>query len=553
MRLFAALSAAYLAVGAVLAVRFGWLMGDALSRTYAAQAVLHSRDPHVSAIGFVFTPLTALLQLPLVAFAEVVPAITRWNLSAVVVSALFMAGAVVQIRGICRDRGLGRVQTAALTAVFAINPMIVLYAANGMSEAIFLFFLVWTVRRLVRWISTDDVHDLLLAGIALAFAYLTRYDAVAAVAAAAGLVFGVTLLRRGWAHRGTTVRRAVLDAVLVAGPGLIAFLVWAATSWLITGQAFAQFSSTYGNAAILEQSGGPSGDPLGNTAYVLTAVLALGPAIPLLVPSVAGLSWRRRDAEFLVGPALFGSVLAFQAITYVAGSTFGFLRFFVAAIPLATVACAQVLSARGAVPTRRPGAFARDRVGPASPRDRTRFRRLVAAGTVALSVASLPVTTAVLLQPSLSPQQYAVGHLLDRDPPDEAERIIASFSTERALADYLDARDLPDGSVLTDTVFGFAVVVASQRPRQFVVPSDEDFTTVLNDPAEAGVQLMLTVPNTGRGESDALNRRYPTVWENGSEVGRLEVEVPNDGADQPTWRVYRVLSNQPPPDQPPPN
>ncbi|MFC7959285.1 hypothetical protein [Rhodococcoides kroppenstedtii] len=126
MRMFAALSAVYLAVGAVLSVRFGWLMGDALSRTYAAQAVLHSRDPHVSAIGFVFTPLTALLQLPLVAFAEVAPAITRWNLSAIVVSALFMAGAVVQTRGICRDRGLGRVQTAALTAVFAINPMIVL-------------------------------------------------------------------------------------------------------------------------------------------------------------------------------------------------------------------------------------------------------------------------------------------------------------------------------------------------------------------------------------------------------------------------------------------
>lgn len=540
-RLFAGVFAAYALVGAVLSVRFGYLMGDALSRTYAAQAVLFSRDPHVSAIGFVFTPLTALLQLPLVAFSDLVPALTRWNISGIVVSAAFMAGTVVMVYGICRDRGCERFQTIALTAVFAINPMIVFYGANGMSEAIFLFFLCWTARRLLRWTSTDDVHDLLIAGVALALAYLTRYDAVAAIAAAAFLVCGVTLMRRGRAGWRTMRRQAVLDAVLVAGPGLIAFVVWAMISWVITGQAFAQLSSTYGNAAILEQSGGPSGDPLGNAAYVVTAILAMGPVLPLLLPSVAGLSWRRRDLEFLVAPALFGSVLAFQAVSYIGGSTFGFLRFFIAAIPLSVIACAQVLSPRGVMVSRRPGVFAHRRLRPDAATDRARFRRVVAVGTVAASVLSLPVTTYVFLRPSLSPQQYALGQLFTDTPSEEAARIIASFSTERSMADYLDAQNLPDGSVLTDSVFGFAVVAASSRPKQFVVPSDEDFTTILNDPAESGVRLMLTVPNTGRGESDALNRRYPTVWDNGAEVGTLVVEVPNDGADQPTWRIYRVV------------
>lgn len=522
-RLFAGAFAAYALVGAVLSIRFGYLMGDALSRTYAAQAVLFSRDPHVSAIGFVFTPLTALLQLPLVAFSDLVPALTRWNISGIVVSAAFMAGTVVTVYGICRDRGCERFQTIALTAVFAINPMIVFYGANGMSEAIFLFFLCWTARRLLRWTSTDDVHDLLIAGVALALAY------------------GVTLARRGRAGWRSMRRQAVLDAVLVAGPGLIAFVVWAMISWVITGQAFAQLSSTYGNAAILEQSGGPSGDPLGNAAYVVTAILAMGPVLPLLLPSVAGLSWRRRDLEFLVAPALFGSVLAFQAVSYIGGSTFGFLRFFIAAIPLSVIACAQVLSPRGVMVSRRPGVFAHRRLRPDAATDRARFRRVVAVGTVAASVLSLPVTTYVFLRPSLSPQQYALGQLFTDTPSEEAARIIASFSTERSMADYLDAQNLSDGSVLTDSVFGFAVVAASSRPKQFVVPSDEDFTTILNDPAEAGVRLMLTVPNTGRGESDALNRRYPTVWDNGAEVGTLVVEVPNDGADQPIWRIYRVI------------
>ena len=62
--------AGYLAVGLTLSMRFGYMLGDALSRTSAAQAVLLSRDPHVSAIGFIFTPLTALAQLPIVAFAS---------------------------------------------------------------------------------------------------------------------------------------------------------------------------------------------------------------------------------------------------------------------------------------------------------------------------------------------------------------------------------------------------------------------------------------------------------------------------------------------------
>ncbi len=63
--------------------------------------------------------------------------------------------------------------------LFAVNPMIVMYAASGMSEAPFLFFVLWATRRLIRWMRSDDVHDLIGAGLAFALAYLTRYDALA--------------------------------------------------------------------------------------------------------------------------------------------------------------------------------------------------------------------------------------------------------------------------------------------------------------------------------------------------------------------------------------
>ena len=40
--------------------------------------------------------------------------------------------------------------------------------------------------------------------------------------------------------------------------------------------------------------------------------------------------------------------------------------------------------------------------------------------------------------------------------------------------------------------------------------------------------------------SDALNQRYPTLYETGSDVATLELEIPNDGDSQPDWRLYRV-------------
>ena len=54
----------YAAAGYWLHINNVFIIGDALSRVSAAQSVLFSRDPHLAAIGFIFTPLTAMLQMP---------------------------------------------------------------------------------------------------------------------------------------------------------------------------------------------------------------------------------------------------------------------------------------------------------------------------------------------------------------------------------------------------------------------------------------------------------------------------------------------------------
>ncbi|WKG04776.1 glycosyltransferase family 39 protein [Mycolicibacterium sp. HK-90] len=532
----------YAAVGYWLQVRHGFIVGDALSRMQAAQAVLDSRQPHLAAIGFIFTPLTAIVNLPGVLLADVWPDLIRYGYATSLASALFMAGAVVQIFSIGTDRSLPRGYAIAITVLFAANPMIVFYGSNGMSEAPFIFFLVWTVRRLIRWMVDDDVHHLVAAGfIALSLAYLVRYDSVGAIAAI-GILVAVTTFRR--APGPPRMRRALLDLILVSGPGFLAFVGWAIASWLITGNAFTQFSSQYGNAAIFEQSGGTGPDSFsaGVTYAAISATLLAPTLIPIAV--WAGfLRWRRPNWSVLIVPlVVFGGVLAFQAYSYASGQTFGFLRFYIVAIPFA--ACLAMLAVPDGplIAAKRPGRYA---PGPVD-LPTTRPARYAYTGVALVFAVCLPVAGWGMSQPRYAPQEYALATVLHPDPYDVSKqrstenRIAATFSTERKLADYLDNLDLPEGSVITDTVYGFAVVVASRNSKTFVLPSDSDFVKLLNDPAAFGVKYLLAVPNTGRGVSDALNMRYPTLYETGAEVATLELEIPNDGDNQPVWRLYRV-------------
>ena len=531
----------YIGVGYWLQVRNGFILGDALSRVSAAQSVLFSRDPHLAAIGFIFTPLTAMLQIPAIALSPLWPDLAERAFAGSLMSAAFMAGCAVQIMGIGMDRRLPRGYVIAITALFALNPMIVFYGSNGMSEAPFLFFVTWAVRRLIMWMVDDDVHHLIAAGgIAMALSYLTRYDAVACIAAA-GVVVAITTYRR--ATPPPRLRRALLDLLLVSGPGLASFVGWAVASWLITGLPLAQFSSQYGNTAILQQSGLATSDFGGGLLFAATCVALLAPTLVLLALWAGVVRLRRPYWPTLVIPLmLYGGVLAFQAYSYASGSTFPFLRFYIAAIPFAACLAMLAVPERGFAPAKRRGKYAAAAADTVAPR-----RGWPAYAPVALVFAvTVPAAGWAMNQPHYAPQEYALAAVLRPDPDAVSDRsaversIAATFSTERRIADYLDGLDLPESSVIVDTVYGFAVVAASTKPKTFVVPSDPDFTALLNDPPHTGVKYLLAVPPEGRGVSDALNVRYPTLFDTGADIASLQLEIPNDGDSQPTWRLYRV-------------
>ncbi len=543
--LFFGAALAYLAGGLWLSLVGNSLMSDALSRTANGYYPLFSRDPHLAAIGFVWNPLPSFAQMPLLPLARLWQGFANRGIIAMTQSALFMAGAVCQLRGAVLETGAGRRAAWVLTVLFAIHPEIAYYGMNGMSEASFLFFLIFAARCLIRWSRTAAPGSLAGAGLALGGAYLTRYEAVAAGLSATVFVGGLCYLR---AEGSGAVRRsaALASAVVVALPLVVSFSVWAITSLLIIGSPFAQFTSTNGNSAqtklsasgissVVHQPGGPLG-------YMFDQSRLLEPFGLVLLAGAVVLSVRRRDTALAAGTAVLGGAYAFSVLALMDGQTFGWLRFSITLVPITYLAAAVLLTPPPAPAAA--GDAVRPRLVPAAvarwvDRRPVGYRRLVVLSLVALMLAAaLPATASGLLNPRLAREEsyFLTGVFAPGRATAGQRGALHRYDQDRGLATWLDAQHLPTGSVLLDAADGFDVVLSSRHPHQFAITTDRDFLLLLGDPKAHHVRYLVTRAAAG-GPGDAVTHALPDLGKNPA-FPLVHAEV-NSG-DLPTWHVYAV-------------
>jgi hypothetical protein len=529
---------AYLAAAAFLVFQRNLLVGDAISRVGIALRILYSRDPHLAAVGFVWSPLPPLTLLPFIPLKAVWPGLVSVGFAGNLVSALFMAGAVYQLHGILKDSRVNPVARVALTAAFALHPLIVFSAANGMTEAPAIFFLLLSTRHLARWIDTGEVASKVYCGLWLAPAYLTRYDAAAAAAATCVVVLMVSFVRgRGlWKAKLAT---AVSDAVLVGAPFAFAFVMWALISWLIVGQPFEQFTSAYGTAAQLRVGAAATGIYPSTAQMFSRALLAVFVINAFLVPFVLFAllgAWRRRDLRPAAILAVLGAVLVFMIGSYATGTILPSLRYLIIAVPLGTVMAGYALAP----------AKPRAASSPSLSSVRSQVRRLSVAGftlvTVAVVVLSLPIAVLGLLSPRIDPDEgVALQAALNPGPLNHDQQLASNrFTNDRQIAAYLDGRHLQRGSVLVDEFLGYAIVLASAYPDQFVITSDRDFRNVVADPAGTGVKYILVPATTNLGRLDALNTAYPHIYDSGAGLGTLETSFADASDYRDDWRLFRI-------------
>lgn len=525
--LYCSLVALYCAVGSVLVLRYNIFEPDAPNRVANAGFAIFARDPHLSAIGFVWNPLPSIVDIPFVSLSRWWPALKYYGIAGVIQSALFMAGTALMVRGIALDRGLPKGWRWVAVGAVALHPMIILYGGSGLSEAAEMFCLVWCVRHLMRWCDTERVGDLAWAGIALGTGYLTRYEVVPAAIGAVLLVGAVSWHRSRYADR---LQTTVLNLAIIGFPIAVTIAVWAVTGWIINGELFATFSSQYGNSSQVAQRLAHVGRNDAGSGWLVIAARLLGmqPLTGFAVAMAVLVAVLRRQVNTLVPVAVLGGTLTFAVVAQHFSMTFGWFRFYLLAIPMVVciaLACWPTTRARH---TRE------------APEKRSTH---AAAALLATSVlVAVPVTTPLILNEDIAYGQLESSFVSLVDPvshPPEREPSRRRLISERQLAAWLDAKNLPNGSVLMDTFLAWGVWLSSDHPKQFVITSDYDFSAALNRPWDMGIRYIVAT-NPRLNIPDAINRRYPNLWSTGAGIATLVYAADGTTTDE-MFRVYEVI------------
>ena len=505
----------YFTVAMLLDFKYHSFDPDSISRMANGFYVMHSRDPHLAAVGFVWNPLWSFAVVPLLALNTLVPVLASHNVAGTLTSALAMAGAVYQLHSILREWGLRPTPRLVLTALFALNPMILLFGGNGMSEAGYLFGLMAATRYLLRWMREGDLTSLVYTATALGITYLDRNESVAAAAFVAPLVLWFAIVRAPGTRR-VKLWAGLTDVTILLIPIVTAVVGWAAASYVITGQAFGQFTSKYGNSAQISQAHFQSGNYGTRWAHEVADLAHIGGLLPLIIVSTTLVAIRRRDAQVLAIVAVLGGALAFTMVGYLDNSIFPWFRFYIAAIPMQVLLVGSLFSTRSS--STRPGDIAGDQSRPRT--EGMRPHRQYDGAVVSMACTALAIclllpsvigTGMGMMNPVIGPDELQdIGFIFHKQPTSEDRGWGAAYGTALTISRYIDARHYPNGDIVADTADSCLpnVITNVMNPRVFVITNDRDFPKVLADPLTFHAHYLM-VQTAGVTSADAVGQAYP--------------------------------------------
>ena len=279
---------------------------DATARLAHAYFVFWNDPGKLASIGFVWAPFSTLVFLP---FALIKPLAT--SLAALTATSAFFAALMmaVLVRG-CALLGMPRWQRLPLVLLFAVNPMILYYAVNGMSETPFLALLTISVYFFIRWFVEGKPQWLVPCGLAMATAVLTRYEVLGF---ALIMAVAIPFLAAGKHRSQDELEGSTLAflAPLVNGMGL-----WIFFNWLILGEPLFWLQQQIGIGGnggettagaptpATVASTGPSGPAPPTRTEVLRQLIEVNaqmfPLVLIVIPALlAAFAWSRRAGATL--------------------------------------------------------------------------------------------------------------------------------------------------------------------------------------------------------------------------------------------------------------
>ncbi len=507
-----------LTTGYLLVFRYHQLFGDAISRAIVGMYMTWDGHFHLAAMGFYWSPLLSLFSVPFALARHWWPPLMTVGFSANILSALFAGVGVYHLYRILWRFGLSPLASVVWTSLYLFNPLIFLYSANGMSDAIECAILLAMVDGLVEYLQTDRLGALVRSATWLAAAFMVRYESVP-IGACLGiaLVLSIWFRTKNW-YRAEAIGLALLFPIVMAG------IIWMLLGAMIMHNPLYFLNSRYSNGAQI--STGSYNFPqvlaarhhLGVTLYQVFRFMDNFWAYAPAAVTVAVLQFRRRTDSIGISllAASFGAPLL-QVVLLYSHRSADWQRFFIYYIPFGFLLFAYVI---WKLPIRWRSWFAW--MG---------CFALVASNYAALEAMKSPVwgngDTSVY-QAVFDSQR---GSLKDN----------ANYMTleqGEVEAHYINAH--PHLVVLISTFDSPLVMPFIRRPGQIIFSGEPSYDSILENPL-GRANAILTVPNSPHslGADTSINRMYPGLWAGHVSWTKLIHQWKNGD------RLYAVLKDAP--------
>lgn len=459
----------------------GILLGDASSRTANAFYVLFCKPYRLTSMGLVWNPLPSFLQLPFIALAKLWRPFATKGIGAAVMTAFFAGWSVKKLLTTFQAFQVSRFWSVLLTLIYAFNPYVFFYGANGMSEMLFICFGVIVICDLTRWMKDGSARWLINMGGGFVGMFLTRYEAIP-FALSLGLAMAVQILcskREREFYLGQTKREIFyyLESTMWVTflPIIYTLLIWIVYNWTITGNPFYFMNSGYSmNAysAYYSDYGGWTGAI--SFVWVRSWPFLLLPAALLAARLMVRKLWNPDTLMFLL--SVFG-LYAFQFFMIATGKSGGYVRYLCYTFMLAMTWIPYLL-------------------GSLSPTWRRR---------IALTLLSV-----------LCGSGLYFGWAFQDDSQMREDLLLSVPAQSEALADYINS-NLRGQTVLMDSYRTYYAIMNVNDLDSLVISSNLNFEAAVRDPQANQINYVV-VPQIGSyGNMDALNIQYPDLYNEGAD------------------------------------
>lgn len=458
------------------------VLNDAFSRTANSYYVLFIEPLRFASIGLVWNPLPSVLQLPFVAIAELWKPIVTNGISAAIVTSAFAAGSCVLLYRAFQRYNVSKFKTIVFVVLYGLNPYIFFYGFNGMSEMIFFYMIIYTVSCLNLWMSEGTPSYIMKIGFTLALAFFCRYEAIP-FAAAVG--FGVLTIiffsdkQKKFipaCNRKERYFYAEGTGIILYTPLLYSIFIWIIFNLVITGNPLYFLNSAYSNSSQSEYAAFV-GTSLEAFSYVMKKSLPfISVFIAIIIVRI--ISRRLLKSDFFILLCLVITMILFHYLMLLKGNSYGWLRFFSYSLPICMAWLPYELS-----------------------QVKKKVNQNVAFVVLAFSLLVSSVLTGYYLSnPKLSPEENNV--------------IISNES--RRVAEYIN-NNFQDEIILADSFLTGGIILNVNNIDNIVTSASLGFYDIVDNPRKYGISHILVPDQSGVGNLDAINSKYPNLYSNGAE------------------------------------